>query len=91
MAAVARCLQPSPALIITCATHVQHLCISEKRPAYVVYYARLSTAQDSFWPTPGLGYNCTSAGTWYKENGELKLHAYSCKETVSPVTQTIQS
>ena len=57
----------------------------------VVYYARLSTAQDSFWPTPGLGYNCTSGGTWYKENGELKLHAHSCKETVSPVTQTIQS
>ena len=54
-----------------------------ERPACVVYCARLLTAQDVFWPVPGLGCNCNSGGTWCKENGELQLHAHSCKETRS--------
>ena len=46
-------------------------------------YGLLPTAQDTFWPIPGFGCNSTSGGTWYKENGELKQHAHSCKKTAS--------
>ena len=42
----------------------------------MVYYAKLTTAQDAFRPIPGLGCNL-------RENGELQLHAHSCNETCS--------